>query len=168
MNEVIPGPIFESRPGWGGQLKNLVAHSWGRLMLILAIIFIICWIIILTINKNRSSLSYTPTATNNTLPISSPRDMSTIEETVAPGDSYSLVVRKIVTKYSTPLSIPVTGGARLFVEYEIVKYTPRPDMTVGSIVSISRDVISQYFAKFETLTAYQKNQWERYSRSVKF
>ena len=159
MHFMNSGPVFESKPGWGGKL-----NMWMRtylLYIIPAIIIVV--LVILAITGESESTSPTASATPMASATATPSQSS---NTVIKGDSYTSIARRIVTSLITS---ETTKGARLYAETTLVQTIKNQPLIVGQSVSYDESAVRTYLTTdYANLFPSQRTKWEAMASKVKF
>ncbi len=158
------GPVFESEPGWGGQLKTWLSANFTRYILPVIVIVVVAYVIV--------SVSGKDTVADNTKspsPTVSPSSQPTgIAVTVIAKDNYTLVARRAINEYDNILSAPLTKGMRLYLETELQKTLHDQPLQTGGTINVSRGNIAELLDAYAKLTATQRAKWEAMAKNVKF
>lgn len=164
MSNTSQGPVFESQPGWGGQLGDWLNRN--KLYVIPAAVIIV----LLLIWWAAASKSNKP---ENLLANPSPSTTFTVEkpsggtETVRKGDSYTAVARRAITTVIAQAT-QYTNGARLYAETKLAADLKTQTLKAGATITYSADAITKYLAEYNNLLASQKAKWESWARNIKF
>ena len=160
------GPVFETTPGWGGQLRAWLSKN--LLYVIPAAAVIVILIVIWSLSgKNNSDL--TATASNSAMPSISATELPSLATMeVKRGDSYTSIARRSVTMVILTLSAPGTNGQRLYAETKLVSDLKKQPLVAGGTITVSTDSIHTYLDEYGKLIPGQTAQWERWAKTIPF
>lgn len=158
------GPVFESKPGWGGQLsawftKNKFYTIPGTVIIALLII----WAAGSGLKSSDDLLatSLTPSITTTPTPVGS-------SITVLKGDNYTLVARRLVTSVVQIKSSIITLGQRLYAETIVASQIKKQPLTVGGTITFQDAQIDKILSDYNLLYSNQKAKWESWAKNIKF
>ncbi len=157
------GPVFESKPGWGGKIGAWVSKN--MLYVIPGVIIVVILIIILASSGGPNTA--TPT-TSSSPEFSVPPTLGDATETILKGDSYTTVARRIVAMSNVASSIP-TAGAKLYAETRLAQEIQNQPLVVGGSIKYNQKLVLPYLTTdYSALFPSQRIKWEAMAKNVKF
>ena len=157
------GPVFESEPGWGGQLGKWFRNNFTRYVLpLLAAVLVI--IGLTALNPSNQSVSVTTSTPSSAEAMSN----DVIQQEVVSRDSYTTIARRAVTAYVEKTGETLTKGQRIFIENDLSAKIKTSALIAGMMIEVKIDDIKNSLERAKNLTASQLQKWEWYGRNIKF
>mgnify|MGYP001589209612 CR=1 FL=1 len=157
------GPVFEFGPGWGAKTKKwfkkyVLAADCPlcrntRYILIIGLVFIIFF-------GPRLELWMNPKK-------QAPAQAAIIKVLVQKGDSKTKLARRALVDYLVKSPEELTGGQKIFIE-NILSRKITTGLKVNGNIEFATEDIRSALNESKTLTPFQLQKWEEYSKRVSF
>lgn len=152
---MIEGPVFEPELGWGGRLNAWFQSNMLFSVALAAIIIVAIVLLVMKGVPDRRNLA-------TSIPLSSPSQAPTISETVRPGDSYTLIARRMISQ----IQVTLQPGQALYGETILAKKIQNQPLKAGLRISIPMSLVEKTLATFSSLSELERQHWARLQRQL--
>lgn len=152
------GPVFESKPGWGGKTKNWFIKYLYKLILPIIIVALVGYGLSTRKGEEPADISLSPTPIGN--------DEIIIQE-VQRGDSLTVIARRALAEYLGNLKDETLSvGQKIFIENRLSQTITASALIIGSTIEVKIDDIQSFIEESKQLTQSQLQKWAEFARKA--